>query len=150
MNYISTEKLDELKFKLRSLELDGRKEIARRLDEAKKLGDLAENSEYTTAREDQERNERKINELEGIIKNAILITAPISTSSVRIGATVDVTIDGKKEVFRIVGSQDSNPAQGEISNQSPIGIALLGHKIGDVIDVKTPRGVKSIKIIRIK
>ncbi|MBI3459007.1 transcription elongation factor GreA [Candidatus Azambacteria bacterium] len=149
MNYILKEKLDELKSKLKRLEIGGRKEIARRLEEAKKLGDLSENSEYTTAREDQERNERKIIELDNIIKNALIITTPISTNSIGIGSSVDVSIDGKKEVFWIVGSQDSNPTQGEVSNQSPIGVALLGHKAGDVIEVKIPRGIKVIKILKI-
>lgn len=149
MKYLSKEGLGQLKLELERLKLK-RQEIAQRLEEAKALGDLSENTEYLQAKEAQGFNEGKILELEDTLKNAIVISKNGGNSIVQIGGTVEVSCQGEKQTFIIVGSEEANPAQGKISNESPLGRAFLGHKPGDVVDVETPRGKANYKIISVK
>jgi transcription elongation factor GreA len=149
MKYLSKEGLEQLKKELEELKLK-RQEIAQRLEEAKALGDLSENTEYLQAKEAQGFNEGKILELEEVLKNAVVISKNGGNSVVQIGGTVEVNSQGEKQVFTIVGSEEANPAQGKISNESPLGRAFLGHKAGDVIEVETPRGKANYKIISVK
>jgi transcription elongation factor GreA len=149
MKYLSKEGLEQLKKELEKLKLK-RQEIAQRLEEAKALGDLSENTEYLQAKEAQGFNEGKILELEEVLKNAVLISKNGGNSVVQIGGTVEVNSQGEKQTFTIVGSEEADPAQGKISNESPLGRAFLGHKVGDVMDIETPRGKANYKIISVK
>ncbi|OGZ34374.1 MAG: transcription elongation factor GreA [Candidatus Portnoybacteria bacterium RBG_19FT_COMBO_36_7] len=149
MKYLSKEGLEQLKKELEVLKLK-RQEIAQRLEEAKALGDLSENTEYLQAKEAQGFNEGKILELEEVLKNAVVISKNGGNSVVQIGGTVEVLCQGEKQTFTIVGSEEANPAQGKISNESPLGKEFLGHKAGEVVDVETPRGKANYKIISVK
>ncbi len=150
MNYISKEKLEQIKKEIEFLKTETRKEIAKRLEEAKKLGDLSENSEYLAAKEAQERNESKIVELDNIIRNALIIKKSTTPGFVDLNSIVKVSSNSKQEIFKIVGPQEANPAKGEISNESPIGRALLNRKVGDTFEINTPGGTRKFKIIEIK
>lgn len=140
---MSKEKVEELKNLLNELRTTKRFEIAERLKRAKEHGDLSENFEYSQAKEDQDKLEREIFDLELLLKNARVITKPKSKNVVSVGLMVTIKHKGKEEVtYTIVGSQDSDPTQNKISNVSPIGKALLGKKVGDVVKVKTPKGIE--------
>jgi transcription elongation factor GreA len=141
--FLSREKVEELKAHLKELQTTKRFEIAERLKRAKEHGDLSENFEYAQAKEDQDKLEREIFDLELLLKNARVITRPKSKNVVSVGLTVAVRPKGREEVnYTIVGSQDADPLQNKISNLSPIGRALLGKKVGDVVKVKIPKGVE--------
>lgn len=150
--YLTSEKFDELKKELEFLRTDRRKEVAEHLEYAKKLGDLSENAEYHQAREEQAEVEDRIGRLETIIKNAV-ITSEHGTSTVTIGSTVHLEKQGesnKSMICTIVGSEEADMAQGKVSNLSPLGSALLGHKVGDAVSVSTPKGVVKYTIGMIK
>ncbi|MBU1292222.1 transcription elongation factor GreA [Patescibacteria group bacterium] len=157
MKYISPEGLEKLKKELVERQTEKRKEIAQRLDEAKSLGDLSENAEYSSAKEAQSFNETRILELEGIVKEAaVLKPARKGQSRVKMGAIIEVKlINGNssisgKQIFMIVGSQEASPGDGKISNESPLGQAFLDREIGDIIDIETPKGKVKYKIVGIK
>jgi transcription elongation factor GreA len=117
-----------------------RPEIAQRIHDAKEHGDLSENAEYEDAKNEQAFVEGRIQALEAMIKNATLIDEHTSTDHVQIGSTVTVKGDDGAETFMIVGSAEAKPADGRISNESPVGRALLGRKKGDKVVVKVPAG----------
>ena len=147
--YISKEGLEELKKELQELKTGKRREIAQRLQEAKSLGDLSENAEYLEAKESQSALESRILELEEIIKHSRVIEKPTNKNCVSIGSTVEVKFDGRSREFTIVGSEEANPAEGRISNESPLGKAFLSRKTGEEIEVKTPKGKVRYKILNI-
>ena len=149
MQYISAEGLEQLKQELEELKKK-RHEVAKRLEEAKALGDLSENAEYQEAREDQAFNEGKIAELEQIIKDAVVISKNQKKDIVRVGATVKVKSSNGAQAFNIVGSEEANPIEGKISNESPLGQAFLGHAVGDKVEIRVPVGVQLYEIIEIK
>ncbi|MDD5589892.1 MAG: transcription elongation factor GreA [Candidatus Portnoybacteria bacterium] len=149
MKYISKEGLEQLKKQLEEYKLK-RQEVSKRLEEAKALGDLSENTEYLQAREAQAFNEGRILEVEELIKNAVVINKNSSNSIVQVGGTVEVSSDGGKQSFTIVGSEEANPTEGKISNESPLGRSFLGRKAGETIIVETPRGKNTYKIISVK
>ena len=138
--YISRDGLDKLRAELDEMLAVRRPEIASRIHDAKEHGDLSENAEYEDAKNEQAFVEGRIQALEAMIKNATLIDAHTSTDHVQIGSTVTVTIDGETESFLIVGSAEARPADGRISNESPVGRALLGRRRGDKVVVKVPAG----------
>lgn len=149
MQYISQEGLEQLKRELEEFK-QKRHEIAKRLEEAKALGDLSENAEYQEAREDQAFNEGKIVELEQTLKEAVVISKNVKKDIVRVGATVKVKSDNGTQTFYIVGSEEANPIEGKISNESPLGKSFLGRRAGEAIEAETPRGkmkytIKSIE-----
>lgn len=146
--YLSEEGLEQHKNELEELKLK-RQEIAQRLEEAKALGDLSENTEYLQAREAQAFNEGKILELEQLLREAVVIDKNRKSSSVHIGSSLEVRANGKNQNFTIVGSEEANPASGKISNESPLGKAFLGHKAGETVTVETPAGQVSYKIVAI-
>jgi transcription elongation factor GreA len=148
-NYLSGEGLEKAKKELQELKDAGRKEIAQRLEDAKALGDLSENSEYQEAREAQELLEQKIMELEDMLRDAVLITKG-NTDEVRIGSTVVVSGPNGKEIYTIVGSEEARPSENKISNESPLGAAFLGHKVGEGVEVKAPMGIIRYAIAEIK
>lgn len=147
--YITPEGLKKIKKDLEELKTVKRREIAKRIEEAKALGDLSENSEYIEAKEAQSFNEQKIIELEEFIRNAVIISKTSKKNIVDIGSTVEFKFDGKKEELTIVGSEEADPIQGKISNESPLGKAFLGHKVGDEVEVVAPSGKKKYKIVSI-
>ncbi|PIR97855.1 MAG: transcription elongation factor GreA [Candidatus Colwellbacteria bacterium CG10_big_fil_rev_8_21_14_0_10_42_22] len=149
MDYLTKKKLAELKEELETLKTEGRKSIAENLKTAKEMGDLSENAEYIEAREQQQRTEKKISELEQMVRNAVVIGVRKKHDEVEVGSTVAVERDGEKFIFHIVGSNEAKPAEGFISNESPLGEALLGHKEGEVVDFKSPRGKVKYKINKI-
>jgi len=147
--YLSAEGLEKLKQELHELKTSKRQEIAERLEHAKSLGDLSENAEYQETKEEQSLVEQKIAELEDIIRDAVLIKAH-RTDMVAVGSTVRVSSDAKEEIYTIVGSEEASPAEGKISNESPMGRTFLGKKAGESVEVRTPAGVVSYKILEIR
>ncbi len=147
--YLTKEKLEELKNELNDLKTKRRLEVAERLQRAKELGDLSENVEYFEAREEQAQVEGRILQLEEMIKNAHVIEKAPSGNVVKIGSTVIVKRGDEKMRFVIVGSNEAKPEEGLISNESPLGSAFLDKKTGDVVEVKTPKGKAEYKIISI-
>lgn len=128
----------ELKTELESLVAE-RSAIADRIKTAREFGDLAENAEYQTARQEQEKNENRISELEHILANVEVIKAPKGDSKVQLGSIVKLRHkDGKTKEFQVVGTVEADPLAGKISDESPIGQALLGKRESDEVEIKTP------------
>ncbi len=146
---LTPEGLTKLNQELKYLINDKRKEIIERIKEAAAHGDLSENADYAQAREEQSFIEGRIQEIEDIIKNAEIIAAASGHSTVTIGSTVVVKANGKEKKYTIVGSNEANPAEGKISNESLVGKALLGKKIGDKVMVPTPAGDMEYEIVSI-
>lgn len=149
-HYLTKEGLKELQEELEYLKKGGRRDIAERLKRAKEYGDLSENSEYSDAKEAQGKIESRIFELDGILRNVVIIRKDSGRSSVGIGSTVEVEKNGKSFRYTIVGSRESRPEANLISNESPLGKAFLGKKPGDAIDVETPKGKVKYKILKIE
>ncbi|MFC1644884.1 transcription elongation factor GreA [Patescibacteria group bacterium] len=126
-----------------------RQEIAQAIKEAKEQGDLSENAEYSEAKSQQTENETRIAQLEILIKEAKIVEKSSSSDAVQIGSSVKVQSDGKEVTFHIVGSNEADPGEYKISNESPIGKALLGKTKGDKAEVETPGGKMSYRIISI-
>ena len=123
--------------------------IAERIATARAFGDLSENEEYSNARSEQKLAETRIMDIEEILKNAKIIEKPVS-DKVIIGSTVVVEVKGKQVEYSIVGPVEADPLQGRISNESPIGKALLGLKVGETAELITPKATTTYKIIEIK
>jgi transcription elongation factor GreA len=151
---ITPEGLEKLKEELDVLQTVRRREVAERIKEAREFGDIAENSEYDDAKNEQAMLEQRIAQMEARIRRATVIDAKdVDTTAVGVGVRVHVkdekTGDSKK--FQIVGSAESNLADGKLSHESPIGRALMGHKRNDVVTVEVPRGPKrKLKITKIE
>jgi len=150
VEYLSEEGLAKIKEELHRLKTIKRQEIAARLEYAKSLGDLSENAEYQEAKEEQSLIESQIAELEEQIRNAKVIKKTNSTDKVSVGSTVLVKSDLGEDSYTIVGSGEANPAEGKISNESPLGKAFLERKVGESVEVKTPSGVLIYKILEIR
>ncbi len=148
--YISKDGLDKLRQELDEMLAVRRPEVAQRIHDAKEHGDLSENAEYEDAKNEQAFVEGRIQALESMIKNATLIDEHTSTDHVQIGSTVKVTGEDGEETFMIVGSAEAKPSDGRISNESPVGRALLGRKKGDKVVVQVPAGDFSYKILEIR
>jgi len=147
MEYLTKEKFNELEVELERLKTEGRREVTESLKTAKELGDLSENAQYIEAREEQQRIERRIAELEQMLKEAeIISTQSKKRDMVEVGATVEVMRDGKTSKFFIVGSSEANPMEGFISNESPLGQVLIGKGVGEEVEFKTPQGKLKYKI----
>jgi transcription elongation factor GreA len=150
VTYLSQERYDELQEELAELKTAGRQEIAKRLKQAKEMGDLSENSEYQEAKAAQAELERKISELNESLRSASIIKKSVGAATVRIGSKVELEKEDKSRVsYTIVGSNEAEPIKGFISNESPLGRAVLGKKTGDVATVETATGEKSYKILKI-
>lgn len=148
--YVSEVRLTELKEELETLKTKKRQEIAERLKAAKDFGDLSENSEYSEAREEQARVESRIFELEELIKKSVVIEKSSQIDKVGVGSTVKVKRGGDSFTYSIVGPDETEPEKGRISNESPLGRALLGRKVGEKVDFKTPGGEVTYEIISIE
>lgn len=134
---LTAEGIKKLKGEYDNLVNSKRKEVTEKIAKAREFGDLSENSEYDTAREEQSFIEGRIMELEEILAHAKPIDTSHTHSSVEIGSRVKVHIDGEEDEFVIVSSVEANPMEGKISNESPVGKALLGSKVGDVVTVSS-------------
>ena len=146
--------LKELKAKIEHLSTDRRREVAERIKEAREFGDIMENSEYDDAKNEQAMLEKQIAELEDKLRSATVIDqGDVATDVVSVGTTVHVK-DQKTEKsvkYRLVGSAEADPAENKLSNESPVGKALLGHKRGDVVSVPVPRGpARKLKVTKIE
>lgn len=151
-HYLTKEGEKRLRAELRELEGPAREAMAKRLQSAIQMGDLSENADYIKAKEDQGFLEGRILELTFILRNAIIIEENNNGREVvDVGATVTVQeADYPPDHYFLVGSKEADPANGRISNESPIGKALLGKKAGDTVSVDTPSGELSLKILEIK
>lgn len=130
-------------------ELRGRRvDIAEKIATARDFGDLSENAEYSSAKEEQSQVESRIAEIESILQNARLIN-PKDASDVEVGNTVDLKTEGKSVTYTIVGSVEADPLEGKISDESPIGQALLGKKVGDKVTITTPKGETEYEVVKI-
>ena len=147
--YLSRDGLGKLRAELDEMITVKRPEVADRIHDAKEHGDLSENAEYEDAKNEQAFVEGRIQTLEAIIKNATIIDEHHSTDHVQIGSTVSVESGDGSESFTIVGSAEAKPAEGRISNESPVGRALLGKKKGDKVLVRVPAGDFTYPIVGI-
>lgn len=151
--YITKKGLEELKKEHAELIKIKRAQVVNRLATARDMGDLAENAEYTAARDELAFIDGRIDELENLLKNATIIIEKSrgkKNKIVNIGSKVTVKIGGKKDTFTIVGEWESNPREKKISNESPLGKALLGKTINDLIEINAPAGKMAYKIIAIE
>ena len=150
-HYLTKVKYAELEKELVELKTIKRKEVANALEYARSLGDLSENAEYHQAREEQAMIEDRIVVLENTLKNAEIVKEHHS-DTVTIGSVITAQKNGDKEIqkFSIVGSDETDMAAGKISNNSPLGLALMGKKKGDEIKFKTPKGNSVFKIVSIE
>lgn len=148
--YLTKERLEQIKQELEDLKTNARIRVAERLKRAKEFGDLSENAEYTEAKEEQEQVERRIFELEEMVKNASVITQGGSKGEVQIGSTITLQKGSSSVKYMIVGSNEARPEEGRISNESPVGKELLGKKVGDTIKAKTPSGEIQYTIVSIE
>lgn len=140
--------VDELQAELDTLTAK-RADIADAIKSARELGDLAENAEYQSARAEQERNESRISEIENILLNTEIIKKPKGDSKVQLGSSVKLKADGKTKEFQVVGTVEADPLSGKISDESPIGQALIGKKEGESVEIATPNDTTTYKIIDI-
>ena len=150
LTYAGLQKLEE---ELHDLKVVKRKEVAEKIKEAREQGDLSENAEYDAAKDEQRDIEARIEELEGILKNAeVVVEDEVDFDKINVGCSVkvyDITFDEEME-FRIVGSTEANSLEGKISNESPVGQARMGKKVGDVVDVETPAGNIRYTVLKIE
>ncbi len=151
--YLTKEAYKELEEKLVYLKSEGRVDVANKIRIARSFGDISENSEYDAAREEEAILEQEIIQIEETLKNAKIISkSKADVSKVGVGAIVEVYDMGFEEnlTFKIMGSIESDPTIGQISNESPTGKALIGKEQGDLVEVHTPAGVQRYKILSIK
>lgn len=148
--YLSTEALEEMKKELVMRKKEIRREIAENILHAKEMGDLSENFEYQTAKEEQALNETRIVELEDIMHDVVIVQDTMGAKEIALGTTFLVETEGKRKTFSLVGSNEANPLEGKISNESPIGLAFLGAKPGESIEFQAPSGIVSYKIVEIQ
>ena len=151
---LTPEGLTKLQDELARLQTDRRREVAERIKEAREFGDISENSEYDDAKNEQAMLEARIAQLEEKLRSAHVIEAKdLSTDVVQVGSVVHVKDEktGKSQKFTIVGSAEAKPAEAKLSNESPVGRALLGHKRNDVVSVPVPKGpARKLKITKIE
>ena len=146
--FLTSEGYLELENELHYLKTEKRKEVTQTLKEARALGDLSENSEYDQAREDQSNLEKRIVEIEYTLEHATVIDEAKDDGTVGIGCQVELKYedDDDTESYKIVGSQEADPFESKISNESPIAQALLEHKVGDIVTVESPNGSYQVEI----
>lgn len=150
MTYAGLKKLED---ELHDLRVVRRKEVAEKIKEAREQGDLSENAEYDAAKDEQRDIEARIEELEVILKNAeVVVEDEADTEKINVGCKVLVFDEEFEEEveFKIVGSTEANSLQGKISNESPLGKALIGSKVGDTVSVEAPVGMMEYKILKIE
>jgi transcription elongation factor GreA len=152
-NILTYEGLKRYEEELQNLKVVKRKEVAQKIKEAREQGDLSENAEYDAAKDEQRDIELRIEELEKLLKNAeVVVEDEIDLDKINIGCKVKVyEIDEDEDMeFKIVGSSEANSLQNKISNESPVGQALMGKRVGDVVEVETQSGVIQYKVLEIQ
>ncbi len=151
-NILTYEGLKKLEDELQDLKVVKRKEVAQKIKEAREQGDLSENAEYDAAKDEQRDIEARIEEIEKILKNAeVVVEEDVDLGSINIGCQVrilDIEFD-EELVYKIVGSTEANSLKGKISNESPVGKALLGKKVGELVSVETQMGTVQYKVLEI-
>lgn len=150
--YLTREGLAELKKEYEELVKSKRPDILARVSQARDMGDLSENAEYTAAREELSFIDGRIDELEELIKQAVVIheTSKSSNNVVKLGSTVTLNVKGKKEIFTVVGEWEADPKEKKISHESPLGKALIGKKVGEKIEVEAPAGKLAYAIVAVR
>ena len=150
--FLTPEGRTKLEAELEELRTVRRSEVAERIHSAKEEGDIMENSAYDEAKNEQAFVEGRIMTIEQMLKNAVMINETRATGMVGVGAYVTVAERGNHddEMYQIVGSAEADPANGRISNESPVGRALLGKRVGDEVQVKIPDGVRHLKVVEIR
>ena len=150
-NYLTPEGQAKLNAELEDLKGPRREELSKRLRSAIQMGDLSENADYHKAKEDQGFLEGRIQELEAILRNSIIIEKTVSKGLVTIGSTITIQeSDFEPETYHLVGAAEADPQHGKISHESPIGRALMDKKVGDIAEAETPGGKIKFKILRIE
>ena len=149
---MSQERLEELKQELEYLQTVREKEVSEQIKEARSFGDLSENSEYDEAKTEQGKLYSKIAEIKDLVENAIILENAHSGTAVVMGSRVTVReqSENEEETYEIVGSQEANPMQGRISDESPLGRSLMGHVKGDVVAFEAPMGVLHYEIVSVE
>ena len=152
-NLLTYAGLRKLEDELHDLKVVKRKEVAGKIKEAREQGDLSENAEYDAAKDEQRDIEARIEELEAILKNAeVVVEDEVDFDKINIGCTVkvfDITFDEEME-FKLVGSTEANSLEGKISNESPVGKALIGAHTNDIVEVEMPSGIMKYKVLEIQ
>ena len=153
MNLLTYEGLQKLESELHNLKVVKRKEVAQKIKEAREQGDLSENAEYDAAKDEQRDIEARIDEIEKILKNAeVVVEEEVDLDKISVGCRVkilDMEYDEELD-YKIVGSTEANSLKGKISNESPVGKALLGAKVGEVVTVETQAGDLNYKVLEIQ
>lgn len=150
--YLTTEGAEKMKAELAELKGPRRTELAQRLRSAIQMGDLSENADYHKAKEDQGFLEGRIKELEYLLHNAVIVDiSEVSRDSVQVGTRITIQEEGEEpETYLMVGASEADPRNGRISNESPIGAALFGKKVGEIAVAETPGGQIQFKILKIE
>ncbi len=148
-NYLTQERYDALVAELGKLKTEGRQAVAKRLKFAKELGDLSENAEYESAREEKADLEKKIVQLEALLQNASIIKGGNGGDVVKVGSKVKLTKGETTLEYTVVGSNEADPLKGLISNSSPLGREILGKRSGDQVAVQTPKGLIQYQIVSV-
>ena len=152
-NILTSAGLDKLEAELQDLKVNKRAEVAQKIKEAREQGDLSENAEYDAAKDEQREIEARIEEIENILKNAeVVLEDEVDTKKISVGCLVRILDKEYNEELelRIVGSTEANSLDGKISNESPLGQALIGKKVGNTVSVETQYGVEKYKILEIQ
>lgn len=150
--FMTAEGKKQLEERLKDLKVNGRAEMAEKIRVAREFGDLSENAEYDIAKDEQAKMEAEIIEIEAKLRNAVIIDEKVKGDKADVGSKIEIkeTKSGMTFVYTIVGTHESNPMEGRISNESPIGKAVLGKRKGDEVVVKAPAGEAVYKIVDIK
>ncbi|MCH5266244.1 MAG: transcription elongation factor GreA [Lachnospiraceae bacterium] len=149
-NILTYEGLKALEEELHELKVNRRREVAQKIKEARELGDLSENAEYDAAKEEQRDIEQRIEEIDKILKKAeVVVDEDMDSGVINVGSTVTIKdLEFNEEMkYKIVGSTEANSLQGKISNESPVGKALIGAQTGDTVEVETPAGIIRYEIL---
>ena len=148
--YLTPDGAAKLKAELEELKRVKRPDLAKRLRSAIQMGDLSENADYHKAKEDQAFLEGRIQDMEYLLRNAVIIDGNPPTDVVGIGNRITIQEEGfPAETYHIVGAKEADPRSGRISNESPIGRAVADHRVGDLIEVETPGGARRLRILKI-
>lgn len=148
--FLTEEGLKKIKEELENRKITIRQSIANAIKEAKEQGDLSENAEYSEAKHQQAENEARIAELEFMLKESKVVKHDKTSGGVQLGSKVKVKFNGSEMEFQIVGSNEANPAEMKISNESPLGKAFMGHTKGDKVEANTPIGKVEYEILEVK
>lgn len=146
---LTQEGLRKIEEELEERRIRMRQKIASAIKEAKEQGDLSENAEYSEAKRQQSENESRIAELEFLLKESVVVSYAKGSNSVQMGSRIKVKWNGKEMEFQIVGSNEANPSEMKISNESPMGKGFMGKKKGEVVEIETPAGKTKYKILKV-